>query len=261
MIILETMAVAFTMFSAIPMPQVEWNRDNMRYALCAFPLIGVVVGLAYAAVWKVCGVLAVPAILRGALLCLIPVWITGGIHLDGFADTCDARASHAEPARRQEILKDPHVGSFAVIRLCAYFVLMFALWTSLPELPWIPVLLGFCLSRTLSGLAVASFLLAKNTGLAHTFAEAADRKRVRGILTATDIALSLGMCACGLYGCVMAAAAHIVFAYYYRMSRREFGGLSGDLAGWFLVQAEQWMLIALTAAELLGQYGFPGGLG
>ncbi len=40
MIVLQTMAVAFAMFSALPVPQFTWNSKNMRYALCAFPLIG-----------------------------------------------------------------------------------------------------------------------------------------------------------------------------------------------------------------------------
>ena len=44
MTLLETVAVAFSMFSAIPMPQFLWNEKNMRYALCAFPLIGGVIG-------------------------------------------------------------------------------------------------------------------------------------------------------------------------------------------------------------------------
>ena len=44
MIVLETIAVAFSMFSAIPMPQFQWNERNMRFSLCAFPLIGVVIG-------------------------------------------------------------------------------------------------------------------------------------------------------------------------------------------------------------------------
>ena len=44
MIALQTIAVAFAMFSAIPVPQFEWNEKNMRYAMCAFPLIGLVIG-------------------------------------------------------------------------------------------------------------------------------------------------------------------------------------------------------------------------
>ena len=90
MIILETIAVAFSMFSAIPMPQFPWNERNMRFSLCAFPLIGVVIGL-LCALWNVLSsILPVPAFLRGAVFCVLPVLITGGIHLDGYADTWDA---------------------------------------------------------------------------------------------------------------------------------------------------------------------------
>ncbi len=46
MIVLQTIAVAFAMFSAMPVPQFDWNEKNMRYAMCAFPLIGVVIGAA-----------------------------------------------------------------------------------------------------------------------------------------------------------------------------------------------------------------------
>ena len=70
---LQTIAVAFAMFSALPMPQFDWNEKNMRYALCAFPLVGVVCG----ALWCVCGVLPLPAAARAAGFCLVPVWVTG----------------------------------------------------------------------------------------------------------------------------------------------------------------------------------------
>ena len=51
MIVLQTIAVAFAMFSAIPVPQFDWNEKNMRYAMCAFPLIGVVIGAAWCVCW------------------------------------------------------------------------------------------------------------------------------------------------------------------------------------------------------------------
>ena len=75
MIVLQTIAVAFAMFSAIPVPQFDWNEKNMRYAMCAFPLIGVVIGAA----WCVCGALPLPGFAKAAGFALIPVWITGGI--------------------------------------------------------------------------------------------------------------------------------------------------------------------------------------
>ena len=200
---LQTIAVAFAMFSALPMPQFDWNEKNMRYALCAFPLVGVVCG----ALWCVCGVLPLPAAARAAGFCLVPVWVTGGIHLDGYADTCDALSSYGDTAKKLEILKDPHCGAFAVIRLC-------------------------------------------NTGLAHTFATAADRVRVRQVLAALCAMLAVGLTALGGWALVLAAGC--VFARYYVVSKKQFGGVTGDLAGWFLQKCEIWMLAALAACQWLG---------
>ena len=118
MIVLQTIAVAFAMFSAIPVPQFDWNEKNMRYAMCAFPLIGAVCG----ALWCLCGALPLPALVRAGGFCLVPVWVTGGIHLDGYADTCDALSSYGSREQKLEILKDPHCGAFAVIQLCSYFL-------------------------------------------------------------------------------------------------------------------------------------------
>ena len=113
--IMRNITVAFSMFSQIPMPRVAWNDENMRYMLCAFPLIGVVIGLCLWAWTGVCILLGINTILFAAGMTLIPVAVTGGIHLDGFSDTVDALSSHAAPEKKREILKDPHAGAFAVI--------------------------------------------------------------------------------------------------------------------------------------------------
>ena len=242
---LQTIAVAFAMFSALPMPQFDWNEKNMRYALCAFPLVGVVCG----ALWCVCGVLPLPAAARAAGFCLVPVWVTGGIHLDGYADTCDALSSYGDREKKLEILKDPHCGAFAVIRLCSYFLATFALCTCVQFTPRAGVLwvLALVLERALSGYAVAAFPMAKNTGLAHTFATAADKTVVRRVLAVLAAVLCMGMAALGGWALVLAAL--LVFARYHVVSDKQFGGITGDLAGWFLQKAELWMLAALCACQ------------
>ena len=230
MIVLQTIAVAFAMFSAIPVPQFDWNEKNMRYAMCAFPLIGVVIGAA----WCVCGVLPLPGLAKAAGFALVPVWGTGGIHLDGYADTCDALSSYGDRTKKLEILKDPHCGAFAVIRLCSYFLATFALCTCVQFTPRAGALwaLALVLERALSGYAVASFPMAKNTGLAHTFATAADKTVVRRVLAALAAVLCMGMAALGGWALVLAALA--VLWRYHAVSRKQFGGITGDLAGWFL---------------------------
>lgn len=252
--ILETIAVAFAMFSAIPVPQPVWKEKNMRYALCAFPLVGVVCGLAWFLWAWIVEILSVPLFLRAAGFCLLPVWITGGIHLDGYADTCDALASYGDFEKRQSILKDPHCGAFAVIRLCSYFTAWFALCGAFQpkKEALLSMGLAFVLSRTLSALAVASFPLAKDSGLAHTFQSAADRKNVRKFLLILTGLLGIGLLTFGRRsGAAMALTAAAVFGYYARISQKEFGGISGDLAGWFLQKAEILMLAAMVACQLM----------
>ena len=248
MIVLQTIAVAFAMFSAIPVPQFDWNEKNMRYAMCAFPLIGVVIGAA----WCVCGALPLPGLAKAAGFALVPVWVTGGIHLDGYADTCDALSSYGDTAKKLEILKDPHCGAFAVIRLCSYFIAYLALCVCVQFTPRVGVLWTLALvgERALSGLAVAAFPMAKNTGLAHTFATAADKTNVRRVLTVLCVLLGAALVALGGWALVLAACA--VFVRYYHAAKNQFGGTTGDLAGWFLQKCEIWMLAALAACQWLG---------
>lgn len=245
MTVLQTIAVAFAMFSALPVPQFEWNEKNMRYAMCAFPLIGLVCG----GLWCLCGVLPLPELARAAAFCLVPVAVTGGIHLDGYADTSDALSSYGDREKKLEILKDSHCGAFAVIRLCCYFVAYFGLCGSVRFTPraglcWT---LALVLERSLSGLAVAAFPMAKNTGLAHTFATAADRESVQKILIVLSVLLAAALIALG--GGALVAAALLVLWRYHHVAVKEFGGITGDLAGWFLQKAEFWMLAALAASQ------------
>lgn len=229
MTVLQTIAVAFAMFSAVPVPQFDWNEKNMRYSLCAFPLVGVLCGV----LWCVCASLPLPAMVRAAGFCLIPIWVTGGIHLDGYADTCDALCSYGDTQKKLDILKDPHCGAFAVIRLCSYFVAYFALCCCVQFTPQVGAvwLLALVLERACSGYAVAAFPLAKNTGLAHTFATAADRTTVRRVLGCLSIVLAVALFALG--GGVLVLAAGFVLWRYHRVAVKQFGGITGDLAGWF----------------------------
>ena len=229
MIVLQTMAVAFAMFSALPVPQFTWNSKNMRYALCAFPLIGGVIG----ALWSLCGALPLPDMIRAGGFCLIPVLVTGGIHLDGYADTSDALSSYGDREKKLEILKDPRCGAFAVIRLCTYFLAYFCFAFCIRFSPRVGLCwtLALVLERGLSGLAVAAFPMAKNTGLAHTFATAADRESVKKILIVLSVLLAAALIALG--GGALVAAALLVLWRYHHVAVKEVGGITGDLAGGF----------------------------
>ena len=241
----ETVAVAFALFSTLPVPLFDWDEENMRYALCAFPLVGAVIGL-MCWLWSLPGL---PRLLQGAGWTLIPLLVTGGIHLDGFCDAWDARLSAAPPEEKRAVMKDPHLGAQGALRLGAYLLASLALWTALPAYRPAPVLLSFCLSRCLSGLALLRFPLARGSGLAAAFARAAEKRRAGRFLALAAALLSLGLCCFGWPGAGMALAAWACFGLYYRLATRDFGGVSGDLAGWFLQTAEIAMLAALCFLE------------
>ena len=94
--------------------------------------------------------------------------------------------------------------------------------------------------------------MAKNTGLAHTFAAAADKQRVRAVLSVFIIALAAALVVVGrAAGLAMAVTAGVVLLLYRRTAVKQFGGITGDLAGWFLQRAELFMLAALAAVQLL----------
>ena len=107
--------------------------------------------------------------------------------------------------------------------------------------------LALVLERALSGFAVAAFPLAKDTGLAHTFATAADKQTVCRFLCGLSALLVLALTALGGGG--LAAAALLALWRYYFVAKKQFGGITGDLAGWFLQRAELWMLAALAVSQ------------
>ena len=107
--------------------------------------------------------------------------------------------------------------------------------------------LALVLERALSGFAVAAFPLAKNTGLAHTFACAADRTAVRNLLAVLTVLLCGALLALG--GGALAAVAILLFLWYHHVAVQQLGGITGDLAGWFLQKTELWMLAALCACQ------------
>ena len=246
---INSFIIAFAMYSKIPMPKVEWEKENMKYVMCFFPWIGGVIGLLFS-LWGTWAVrIPVGQILYAALLPVIPVAVTGGIHLDGLLDTADALSSWQTKERRLEILKDSHAGAFAVLTGCVYFLLWFGFASELEAEGIRMVSYGFFLSRCLSGYAVTAFPCAKNSGLAAMFAEHAQKKWAGRILLAETIVAAAVMLWTDLpFGAMSLGAALAVFYWYYKMSVKTFGGITGDLAGWFLQICELAIVIAVVAA-------------
>lgn len=252
--IMSSIAAAFGLFSRIPVPQVPWTRDTMRYALAALPAVGAVQG-AVCVLWGAAAAASgLPPMLVAAGLLLIPLLVNGGIHLDGFADTSDARASHAERARKLEIMADPHIGAFGSMAVAAYLIVLFAVISCYPAgAAPLAVMPGvFVLSRCLSALAVTVWKPAKETGIARTLSDDAATRQVAAVLAVLAVLAAAWMAAWGgVPGAVSAASALLAFAWYRHMAMAEFGGVSGDLAGWFIQVAELTMLAVFIIGSVV----------
>ena len=269
---MKSLFIALAMYSKLPAPSVEWDKKSLSWALCWFPVIGVVIGALLYGWFLLCAALGIGPFLRGAVSLLIPIAVSGAIHLDGFCDTSDALGSHQDRARKLEILgpaghdirhivgahflleilKDSHTGAFAIICCTVYLLLFFAAWCEvLPtDRAALVLALGPVLSRGLSGLAAVTQPNARGSGLLATFTQPMDASRARIIL-----GLWLGVCAVLMValdpwtGTASLIGAALSFLYYIRMSRRQFGGITGDLAGFFLQICE----CAIVLAVILGQ--------
>lgn len=247
--LVENLIVALSMYSKIPMPHIEWTKENMRYALCFFPVVGVAVGAVVRLWYDISVLLSVGVLLRTAILVLIPVLITGGIHLDGLLDTADALSSWQTRERRLEILKDSHAGAFAIIVCCCYFLAAFGIWSEADLSSVVILSIGFILSRALSGFGISTFPCAKNSGLAATFSNAADKKKSRAVLLVEAAACVVLML---LYdyrrGILAAVTAILVCLLCRKMADSKFGGITGDIQGFFLQICE----LAMAYTVIIG---------
>jgi len=254
MSVLKSFCLAFSMYSKLPVPGVAWEEKNMRYVFCFFPLIGLVLGAGMYVLWLSRSFLEVfipfPVfVLVGTVL---PVAVTGGIHMDGFMDTMDALHSFESRERKLAILGDSHIGAFACISLACWLCLYAAALFFLLEERQVAFLgLGFFLSRTFSALALLTVRGAKKEGFLYTLGQAADRKVTFFVLSVfLFLAAFAAFLLYGVWGVGCIAVSLLVFFYYQAMALGQFGGLTGDLAGWFVIVYE------LAFAWLTGILGY-----
>ena len=123
--LMKSCIIAFAMYSKIPMPRTDWDKENMKYALCFFPLVGAVIGGLTYLFGRYGHCIAGDGAFFTILWMMIPILVTGGIHVDGLLDTADALSSYKPKEEKLKILKDSHAGAFAIIVGICYFFLQF----------------------------------------------------------------------------------------------------------------------------------------
>ncbi len=248
--------MAFAMYSKLPVPRVEWKKENMRYALCFFPLIGLIIGALcmgwfyLSGSWKNLSELS-----REGIMILIPLIISGGIHIDGYMDVMDALHSWSDKKKKTEIMKDPHVGAFAVIHVILYYILMAAALSQIVSTGGMWVFCaGFYLSRILSGISAMTFPPAKKEGMLYEFTSAAGAGVVRfSLILQLCICAFVMLCANVILGGAVLVTNIGLMVFLYYLFVKEFGGVSGDTCG-FLSS-----LVELSTALVVGILSVVGG--
>lgn len=242
---LSGLPLAVQFFSQIPI-RMNWpmTKTSVTAMFLFLPLIGLLEGALLFATS-----LVVPSsfhlTLVAALLLLVRMMFTGGLHLDGLADTADAYFSYGDVARRQDILKDPRIGAFGAMAIGLALLLRFSIYVQLVSADVslfyflaVPVLI-----RSGMTLYLISTTPAKASGMAHFFRE----KFYYGFLTAGHFVWLLTVVFLAPKMLIAAGVLLLLIWFFKWWTRKHFGGSSGDMCGAFVEGGELlvWLVLLM----------------
>ncbi len=253
--LIKGLIIAFSIYSRIPMPRFEWKEEDMKYNLCFLPFIGMLIGALVRAGEMIGDMLCIPLLCKVCVVSSMPLLITGGFHADGYMDVHDAFGSYKPKEEKLKILKDPHIGAFAVIAVIKYMAVWVGALAAVYDrsvasvcavLPYV-----YVISRIGTAMASVSLKKAKNEGMLKE--ETAQSGKFQLIVMIAEFIMCMIMIGMtDIYAAVLLAAVLIVFYIYYRYRMyREFGGVTGDTAGYFVCESELYMLVALAVYSIV----------
>ena len=239
---LRAFACALLFLTRVPLPKLELDARDMARSAAFFAWIG---GLFALCGWG-CSLLTPHFGVRTAALLAVLSWValSGGLHLDGLADTVDGfSGGRGERARVLEIMRDSRIGAHGALAL----VLLIGLkWTALEralELHGHAWLMAPIAARFACTLLLAWFPYAREQGLGSAFAEAVHwPSLVSGALAVSLAGFALGPGA--PHAALWAVASALGLAW---LAQRRLGGLTGDVYGATIELAELAALLAASA--------------
>ncbi|MBF7083061.1 adenosylcobinamide-GDP ribazoletransferase [Desulfallas sp. Bu1-1] len=205
-----------------------FDESTFGRSAAFFPAVGLLLGLLVLAAGLLFKYLF-PLPVVAALLVVTLVFLTGGIHLDGFMDTMDGIFSGRNRERKLEIMRDSRVGAFGVLGLACLLLLKYtAFLTMPPELMTQSILLAMTLSRWSMAYAIAFFPYARREGLGTLFHRYTGKREALAASASTLV--FAGLIAGGAGFLLLLAAWGWVHFVGCKMTR-ELGGLTGDIYG------------------------------
>ncbi len=231
---LADIRAAFSFLTILPLGSPSGRKRGPSFAW--FPLVGLCIG---ALLGAIAAYSPFDRELSAFLILLVWVVISGGLHLDGFGDSCDGLLAAVEPDERRRIMRDPRAGMWAV---AGTILLLLGKWLAIRAAPAEMLVLAPVLGRWTMVLAAYAFPALSDEGMAATFRDGLARRHVIIaavwvviLLTQVELlALALGSCAFAL-----------VFGRW--AAKRLGGGLSGDVYGAVCELTELLSLLALAA--------------
>ena len=226
---MKPLFAALRFLSILPVPQ-SWSGQGAELSRSVkfFPVVGLIMGAIMAlAAWSIS---FIPQVVTAAIVVILQVVITRGLHLDGLADTADGFWSVSDRARMLEIMKDSYTGAMGVIAIVSALLLKFACLVVLDlNTLWRAVLLMTVVSRCMMTIPISVFPYArKEGGLGRIFYET--RSPVHAIW-AVVFALASGWFIVGPAGLTAVIAAVIATATFGFYCKWKIGGATGDTIG------------------------------
>ena len=228
-------AMCQSMFCAIPFPGNIWNEQARDKMLLFLPVVGLEIGAIWAGLAWLCNVLNLPVLVKGLILSVYPYLVTGFIHLDGYMDVTDAVKSYRSLERRRVILKDSHVGAFAVIGIVLLLLAQFAFMASAKENADFRILVFVpAVSRCCSALAVTAL---KPMSTSQYAEQMKPRSHIVVLLSMTALFMTAGFLFFGRYGFVLLGCL-VGYGVALRKAYKSLKGMNGDISGYALSIAE-----------------------
>lgn len=248
--------------------QKDWCEKDFADSVRYFPLIGLVLGIIYTAFAALLmsflpqnGIL-LPHHVVAAILLILPILLTGGLHCDGFMDTMDGLFSGRSRERMLEIMKDSRVGANGVF---AFVLLMIFDWSILLDLlqsAWLfPALFAMpIISRLMMVVAISAFPYARPVGMGKAFKDGGTKSVLYGAFfytlilvffpgVAADFLGIIPLDAAGLSSWLLSMTA-VIFAallftiFFASYATRHLGGLTGDVYGAITTLTETLVLLS-----------------
>ncbi len=226
--------ILLSFFTRIPVgKKIEYNEDNFVKALNLYSLMGAVIGLLLMFVYSILNSTYMN-MLKGLVLTISYLIITGGIHMDGMADTSDGIFSGRTGEKVFEIMSDSHIGSFGVISLILALLSQFVLFS------YIDIYSCFMMpvvGRTCTIIASWNKKYAKKTkGMGTLFIESIDTKV---LISNIFVMLFFALLMPNKIVIVTSGFAALMISYFISCSIEDkIGGMTGDTCG-FITEISQ----------------------